>query len=268
MRIETSNSLILIEAKNVIAENFLVRQLYYPFRLWREKVNKKIRNIFMQYTNGIFSLYEYEFKDYNNYNSLELVKSKRYSLINPNEMSITIDDILYINKNISFVEEPSIPFPQANSFERIISLLEMLNTDIIKSKEEVTDEFKFDPRQTDYYFNAEKYLGYLEEDVVSVEENGRIVEKVAIKLSNKGKKLFNLSYRQRQLEFIKSILSHKVFNEVFEKYIELKNIPDKPIIVEYMKNNNLYNVKSEETFMRRSSTISGWIKWIIKIFGE
>ena len=39
----------------------------------------------------------------------------------------------------------------------------MLNTDIIKSKEEVTDEFKFDPRQTDYYFNAGKYLGYLEE---------------------------------------------------------------------------------------------------------
>jgi len=265
---ETANSLILIEAKNVIAENFLVRQLYYPFRLWREKVNKKIRNIFMQYTNGIFSLYEYEFKDYNNYNSLELVKSKRYSLINPKEMSITLDDILYINKNISFVEEPSIPFPQANSFERIISLLEMLNTDIIKSKEEVTDEFKFDPRQTDYYFNAGKYLGYLEEDVVSVEENGKIVEKVAIKLSNKGKKLFNLSYRQRQLEFIKSILSHKVFNEIFNKYIELNKIPDKEMIVEYMKNNNLYNVKSDETFGRRASTITGWIKWIIKIFDE
>lgn len=261
---ETANSLILIEAKNVIAENFLVRQLYYPFRLWREKVNKKIRNIFMQYTNGIFSLYEYEFKDYNNYNSLELVKSKRYSLINPKEMSITLDDILYINKNISFVEEPSIPFPQSNSFERIISLLEMLNTDIIKSKEEVTDEFKFDPRQTDYYFNAGKYLGYLEEDIISVEENGMVVEKVAIKLSNKGKKLFNLSYRQRQLEFIKSILSHKVFNEVFNKYIELNKMMDKQSIVEYMKNNNLYNVKSDETYMRRASTITGWIKWIIK----
>lgn len=140
----------------------------------------------------------------------------------------------------------------------------MLNTDIIKSKEEVTDEFKFDPRQTDYYFNAGKYLGYLEEDVVSVEENGKIVEKVAIKLSNKGKKLFNLSYRQRQLEFIKSILSHKVFNELFNKYIELNKIPDKEMIVEYMKNNNLYNVKSDETFGRRVSTITGWIKWIIK----
>jgi len=261
---ETSNSLILIEAKNVIAENFLVRQLYYPFRLWREKVNKKIRNIFMQYTNGIFSLYEYEFKDYNNYNSLELVKSKRYSLINPKEMSITLDDILYINKNISFVEEPSIPFPQANSFERIISLLEILNTDIIKSKEEVTDEFKFDPRQTDYYFNAGKYLGYLEEDIISVEENGMVVEKVAIKLSDKGKKIFNLSYKQRQLEFIKSILNHKVFNDVFRKYNELNKIPDKETIVEYMKNNNLYKVKSNETFMRRASTITGWIKWIIK----
>ena len=262
---ETANSLVLIEAKNVIADDFLVRQLYYPFRLWREKVSKKVRNIFMQYTNGIFSLYEYEFKDYNNYNSLELVKSKRYSIINQDEMSITIDDILNIHRNISYVAEPAIPFPQANSFERIISLLEMLNTDIVKSKEEITDEFNFDPRQTDYYFNAGKYLGFLEEDTISVEENDKIIEKVAIKLSSKAKKLFNISYKQRQLEFVKAILEHKVFDETFSDFININGKIQKEKIVEYMKNNNLYNVKSEATYERRASTISGWINWIIKI---
>lgn len=233
---ETSNSLVLIEAKNVIADDFLVRQLYYPFRLWREKVSKKVRNIFMQYTNGIFSLYEYEFKDYNNYNSLELVKSKRYSIINPDEMSITIDDVLNVHRNILYVDEPMIPFPQANSFERIISLLEMLNTDIVKSKEEITDEFNFDPRQTDYYFNAGKYLGFLEEDTINVEENDEIIEKVAIKLSSKGKKLFNISYKQRQLEFVKAILEHKVFDATFSDFININGKLQKEKIVEYMKN--------------------------------
>ncbi len=63
---ETNNSLVLIEAKNVIADGFLVRQLYYPFRLWKDKVNKKVRTIFMQYFNGMFSLYEYTFKNPNN----------------------------------------------------------------------------------------------------------------------------------------------------------------------------------------------------------
>ena len=262
---ETSNSLVLIEAKNVIADDFLVRQLYYPFRLWREKVSKKVRNIFMQYTNGIFNLYEYEFIDYNNYNSLELVKSKRYSIINPDEMSITIDDILKIHRNISYIEEPKIPFPQANSFERIISLLEMLNTDNVKSKEEITDEFNFDPRQTDYYFNAGKYLGFLEEDTISVEENDKIIEKIAIKLSSKGKKLFYISYKQRQLEFVKSILEHKVFDETFREFININGKLQKEKIIEYMKNNNLYNVKSDATYVRRASTILGWTNWIIKI---
>lgn len=262
---ETSNSLVLVEAKNIIAEDFLVRQLYYPFRLWKEKITKKVRTIFMQYSNGIFNLYEYEFKEPNNYNSLELIKSKRYSIVGQKEMEITLDDVLNINKNIKYVNEPEIPFPQADSFERVISLLEMLNTDIIKSKEEITEEFRFDPRQTDYYFNAGKYLGFLEEDKVIVEENGISVEKIAIKLSNRGRNIFNMSYKNRQLEYVKSILEHKVFNQVFNDWNNHNEMPMKDKIIEYMKNDDLYNIKSEETYRRRASTVSGWINWILKL---
>lgn len=263
---ETAHSLVLVEAKNVIADDFLIRQLYYPFRLWKDKVTKKVRPVFMQYSNGIFNLYEYEFKDPNNYNSLELIKSKRYSIVSQEEMEITLDDILEIDKTITFVNEPEVPFPQADSFERVISLLEMLNIDTIKSKEEITEEFKFDPRQTDYYFNAGKYLGFLEEDKVIVEENGINVEKNAIKLSYKGKKLFNISYKNRQLEYVKSILEHKVFNNVFRDCIEFYQMPMKTKIMEYMQGANLYNISSEETFRRRASTISGWINWILNLY--
>lgn len=264
---ETDHSLVLIEAKNVIADDFLIRQLYYPFRLWKDKVNKKVRTIFMQYFNGIFNLYEYEFKDPNNYNSLELIKSKRYSLVSKEEMTITLDDILEIAKNIKLKKEPKTPFPQADSFNRIISLLEMLNTDTIKCKEEITYEFKFDPRQTDYYFNAGKYLGFLEEDRVKVEENGKVSEKTAIKLSAKGKKIFNMTYKNRQLEYAKSILEHRVFQDTFKEYIKLHEMPKRSKIIEYMKNSKLYNVGSEETFRRRASTISSWIEWIAKLCG-
>ena len=34
---EGDNSLNLIEAKNYISDDFLIRQLYYPYRLWKEK---------------------------------------------------------------------------------------------------------------------------------------------------------------------------------------------------------------------------------------
>src|SRR5699024_5416148 len=77
---EGKSSLALIEAKNSISDDFLIRQLYYPFRLWNDKITKTIKPIFMVYSNGIFTLYEYEFQEPNNYNSLVLIKQKNYTL--------------------------------------------------------------------------------------------------------------------------------------------------------------------------------------------
>lgn len=51
---EGNDSLILIEAKNYISDDFLIRQLYYPYRLWKEKVNKQIRPIFLTYSMVFF----------------------------------------------------------------------------------------------------------------------------------------------------------------------------------------------------------------------
>ena len=60
---EGDNSLNLIEAKNIISTDFLVRQLYYPFKLWNGKIQKKVRPIFLTYSNGVFHLREYNFKN-------------------------------------------------------------------------------------------------------------------------------------------------------------------------------------------------------------
>lgn len=262
---ESEHSLALIEAKNVIANDFLIRQLYYPFRLWKDKVSKKVRPIFMQYLNGVFSLYEYEFKDPDNYNSLELIKSKKYSIVSQEEMTISLQDIENILDTVECVNEPDVTFPQADSFDRIISLLEMLNNDTLKTKEEITDEFKFDPRQTDYYFNAGKYLGFLTEDKIAVEENGKIIDKPAIRLSNRGKNLFNVKYKKRQLEYVKAILEHQVFNQVLKDCIETFDMPCKAQIVIYMKE-YLKRKYADQTYSRRASTISGWINWILKLY--
>ncbi|MBL7719552.1 MAG: hypothetical protein JNL72_11995 [Flavipsychrobacter sp.] len=75
---ESTHALNLIEAKNYISKDFLIRQLYYPFRLWSSRITKKIRNIFLTYTNGIFHFREYKFTDVNHYNSLRLVNQKKY----------------------------------------------------------------------------------------------------------------------------------------------------------------------------------------------
>ncbi|MDD7303745.1 MAG: hypothetical protein PUG76_04310, partial [Prevotellaceae bacterium] len=67
--LENNNSVVIIEAKNVIHPDFHVRQLYYPYRLWKNKVKKPIRLIFSIYSNQIFRLLEYRFKELNDYSS-------------------------------------------------------------------------------------------------------------------------------------------------------------------------------------------------------
>ena len=77
---EGKTSFALIEGKNVVHSNFLIRQLYYPYRLWQERIRKNVRPVFMVYSNSIFRLLEYAFSDICDYSSIRLVREKRYSL--------------------------------------------------------------------------------------------------------------------------------------------------------------------------------------------
>lgn len=132
---EGDNSLNLIEAKNYISDDFLVRQLYYPFKLWSSKIQKQVRPIFLTYTNGVFHLREYAFVNVNHYNSLVLVKHKKYTI---QEGSFNIELLSEIIDRTRDVKEPEVPFPQANSFERVINLCELLKQKEFITKEEIT----------------------------------------------------------------------------------------------------------------------------------
>ena len=94
--LENHNSVVIIEAKNVVNKDFHVRQLYYPYRLWSSRVNKPIRLVFSVYSNQIFRLLEYKFNDINNYSSIELVNEKFYTL---DDAEISLKDLLNTYKN-------------------------------------------------------------------------------------------------------------------------------------------------------------------------
>jgi uncharacterized membrane protein YbaN (DUF454 family) len=88
------------------------------------------------------------------------------------------------------------------------------------------------------------------------------------KLSEKGKRILNLNFKQRQLAYCDCILSHKAFGDTLRKYFSNGNMPPTNEIVQIMKQSNLYNVGSDSTFERRSSTIRGWLNWIIGLINE
>ena len=245
--------LSLFEAKRDLSEDFLVRQLYYPYRTWSSRVTKRVKPVFLIYSNGIFHLYEYRFEDVLNYNSLTLVKQKNYAI----SADISLREIENILNEVPLVEEPDISFPQANSMARLINLVELLYEKPM-TKQEITAEYAFDERQTNYYADAGRYLEL-------IEKGQDDKHNVIFRLSPKGYLLMGLNYKERQLAIATQILKHKVFHETLKICLRCGDMPDSAKIVEIMKRSNLFQVEAESTYARRASTITGWIRWILSL---
>ena len=80
---EGKNSLTLVEAKSSKIKNEIIRQLYFPYRKWLMDINKPVRNVFFQFEEDskILSFWEYGFEDYLKYDSIYLINSKSYQLV-------------------------------------------------------------------------------------------------------------------------------------------------------------------------------------------
>jgi hypothetical protein len=256
---EGDNTLNIIEAKNYISDDFLVRQLFYPYKLWSSKVQKKVCPIFLTYSNGVFHLREYSFLDNNHYNSINLVKHKKYVV---QDGAFNLETLQNLLNKVEEVKEPKVPFPQADNFERVINLCELLNQKEFLTKEEITQNYDFDARQTDYYSNAARYLGFV--------STGRdaISGQVGCFLTESGKQIFQANLIERQEFFVNAIISHSVFKQVLLLYLEYGEMPSRMNIVQVMMESNLYKLKSQVTYARRASTIAGWINWIMNQIEE
>lgn len=250
---EGTQYLSLFEAKRDISEDFLVRQLYYPYRTWSNRVTKPVKTIFLVFSNGIFHLYEYKFKSLMDYNSLQLIKQKDYII----STEITKSDIEQLFNTVAVEPEPNLSFPQANSMARIINLIELL-AEHPMTKNSITEKYAFNARQTNYYTDANRYLGLIEK---FHSQDGNII----FQLSQLGRQIMSLDYRERQLAIVTQILKHKAFHDSLEICLRTGEIPDKNKVVEIMKSSNLYQVGSDSTFFRRASTIIRWITWIMKL---
>lgn len=246
---ESRESFAVIEGKNVVHSNFLVRQLYYPYRLWEEKLRKQVRPVFLVYSNNIFRLMEYEFTDLFSYNSIRLVREKHYSL---EDTDITMEALCGAWRQTEVKPEPDVTFIQADSFEKVISLVENLK-DGPMTAVEIAELFGFRERQSDYYFNACRYLGLA---VKERDEDGQI----RVFLTKQGRGLLKLNYKSRQMEYVKLILEHQIFHDMFDLILRTEEIPDKRTICRRMEELNLC---SQSLIERRSSSVVGWLRWMM-----
>lgn len=268
---ESLNKFAIVEAKNFTSSDFLIRQVYFPYRLWKNKLpNKDIMPIFMTYSNDVYSFFIYKFQNDNEYNSLQLVEQRDYMI---GTDVITANDVWQLLNSVTIVKEPEVPFPQCNSFERIIDLLGLLYENEL-AKDYITSNYDFDPRQTDYYTNGGKYLGLIEKDTG---EDG-----IYFTITQRARDIMSLPHKEKSLDLVKCMLEHEVFNKCIRLYfskVQSKSIQQqilfkdfnvqeeqnlsKSEVVDIMKKCYLYNVDSLSTVERRASTVLKWCNWII-----
>ncbi len=286
---ESDDSIFIIEAKCITATDFIVRQLYYPYRYQMELnkkhgKSKKVRPVYLVYSNGVFSLYEYEFLDEYSYSSINLVRKRKFAFIDSLVSPISLFlDFSYIHVKpepliTNKTKKTLIPFPQADNFERIIDLCHELSMKRTMTVEDIIELYGFTARQAFYYIYAAEYLTL----TVRIDKN--------IFLSSNGRKLINMRLSDSNYYLMQLILSRKVFNVVaaYTIFPFLKNKIEReedPFAKRNMKilfdrNKLLLNISDEEisqiirsvrnelssynTLKRRSQTVRRWCEWIVE----
>lgn len=253
---EGASKFLIIEAKNYGAEDFNIRQLYYPYRLWREKTSKEVVPVFMTLSNDVFSFYTYRFRDAQIYNSIELVEQRKYRIA---PVEIGLADILAVYEKARKMPPsavPGVPFPQADVFPRIVDLLGSLQAYTFITQKQVATNYVFTGRQAHYYPTAGIYLGLIKRNINK--DLG-----VFYTLTENGSRIMRMPTSQKFLALAEEILRNPVFSRTFDKYIKDVNPPTKADVCKIMVDENI--PLNEETTDRRARTVIGWVNWILEL---
>lgn len=78
---EGREQVVLVEAKNSSTKNTIIRQLYYPYRQWSEHTTKKVVPLFFEKRLSEYLIWQYEFTDKNDYNSIKLVRAEKFRIV-------------------------------------------------------------------------------------------------------------------------------------------------------------------------------------------
>ncbi len=254
---ESKESLTLIKINRDLSEDFLIQNIYYPYRAWTDQIKKRVRLVFLIYSNGVFHLYEYEFCNPNQYHSLSFLRQKAYVIEDTNITQMDLNDVWV---NVNLCEEPKIALPQAEYMERVINLCELLQFRTM-NRDQLIQQYDFDIKQANGYTTAARYLGLIQ----LLYPAGK---KPIYILTKRGEEIMKMGYCQRQLELCRCILRHRVFHELFGQTLKFGKVPKQWLIIARMHKANLYQMDNPKTYEWRASTISGWLQWILNLFSN
>ncbi len=244
--LEGKNKIVVFEAKSKVPEDFIIRQLYYPYRRFRGvSPDKTIVPIFFAYNdiNNTYNFWVYKFLDDTDYNSIQLVSKKSYKIVTANEVAIEdlepADDVMY--KNL---------IPQANSLEKVMDLLFRINQGMTNAAA-IAEHFGFDARQSSYYREAAEALGLV--DV----ENGQY------RLTKTGQHLLSLGAEERNITFSKIVSEFSLVRAALD-VLKANGTLSQPDLEGLIRERSKL---ADSTVERRAHSLAAWLKWIAAATG-
>jgi hypothetical protein len=252
---EGDKNFFIFEVKNHLSTDFNMRQLYYPYRTWQDRIKKKTNPVFLTFSNDVFDLYEFGFDNIADFSSASLVKHKRYMLshTSPKQESF----VKFAKNGVGAKPKASITFPQADDFQRVVDLVSYL-LEAPRTVEDLASNYDFDPRQSDYYFNAAKYLGLAENLRGSDGTEYRVA-------SANAERIFQLPYSEKYTALGELVLSIDTVATLFLEQLKSGKKPSHDFATDYFTQSADSHKLSGLTLGRRATTALSWAAWAIAI---
>ena len=234
---EGSASLHLIEAKIGFKNNINIRQLLYPQLYWQKKVGayKGVKSYLFYLHDDIFRFIPYCYDGRIGY--LDHTKERAFRFVTQERTPFTLATLQ--PKGVAVDE--SVPFPQADSFEKVHDMLLHIARAKETTKEELLLAFDLVPRQIDYYFNVLRWLRLVWQD------------SRGIGLSKQGEVMVALAFVDR----IRALATLCFSEPIVFCYYHKKPISDALFA--------RYKMHSHTTQKRRLQSIASWIDYFEKI---
>ena len=145
----------------------------------------------------------------------------------------------------------SAPFPQANDFQKVISIINIDDDEKLKDYGYMCIYLgEISPRQVDYYISACIYIGLLDEHKAFTEL---------------GQRLHQMGTTDKMAELARYIISDEIFGTVYFRQKLLGFDLETEDVVDIMKEYIVF--ESEAMYKRRASTVLSWVRWLYKNVG-
>lgn len=234
--------LYLVEAKMGAWRDVHLRQLYYPYRMWRLLApNKPVFAVYCGYSNQVFQLRAYRFVD-DELAGLTCVAAQDYTL---SELQAWPTRAQALLPTPAPLEVPSAPFPQADQLEQVMAMVDAAAAGWIDG-DSLCERFGFVPRQADYYRQAAVFMGWLSKG-----------GDAGFVLTREGAALSRLQHQARWERVLHTLQQRPVFAAVLARWAEHQTCSSAELGVLLQQT---YPDYAPSTIERRASTALAWLE--------